>query len=169
MENLKKIREKKKVTQVRLSIAAEVMSKTIDSPLKSRLRDLAKVISRIGYVGSVLVVISYLFSVIVIKNNFDINLIIETVTNYRLMIDYLIYSLTLCVTVIIVAVPEGLPMMVALVLSSNMKRMLKNNVMVRKMVGIETAGSLNILFTDKTGTITSGKLNVNKLINYKGL
>ena len=72
-------------------------------------------------------------------------------------------------TVIIVAVPEGLPMMVALVLSSNMKRMLKNNVMVRKMVGIETAGSLNILFTDKTGTITSGKLNVSKLINYKGL
>ena len=151
------------------NIETEVMSKTIDSPLKSRLRDLAKVISRIGYVGSVLVVISYLFSVIVIKNNFDINLIIETVTNYRLMIDYLIYSLTLCVTVIIVAVPEGLPMMVALVLSSNMKRMLKNNVMVRKMVGIETAGSLNILFTDKTGTITSGKLNVNKLINYKGL
>lgn len=151
------------------NIETEVMSKTIDSPLKSRLRDLAKVISRIGYIGSVLVVISYLFSVIVIKNNFDINLIIETVTNYRLMIDYLIYSLTLCVTVIIVAVPEGLPMMVALVLSSNMKRMLKSNVMVRKMVGIETAGSLNILFTDKTGTITSGKLNVNKLINYKGI
>ena len=151
------------------NIETEVMSKTIDSPLKSRLRDLAKVISRIGYIGSVLVVISYLFSVIVIKNNFDINLIIETVTNYRLMIDYLIYSLTLCVTVIIVAVPEGLPMMVALVLSSNMKRMLKGNVMVRKMVGIETAGSLNILFTDKTGTITSGKLNVNKLINYKGI
>jgi len=59
-------------------------------------------------------------------------------------------------------------MMVALVLSSNMKRMLKSNVLVRKMVGIETAGSINILFTDKTGTITSGKLNVKKLINYKG-
>ena len=58
--------------------------------------------------------------------------------------------------------------MVALVLSSNMKRMLKSNVLVRKMVGIETAGSINILFTDKTGTITSGKLNVKKLINYKG-
>lgn len=51
-------------------------------------------------------------------------------------------------------------MMVTLVLSSNMKRMLKDNVLVRKLVGIETAGSLNILFTDKTGTLTKGKLEV---------
>ncbi|MBE6153908.1 MAG: cation-transporting P-type ATPase, partial [Firmicutes bacterium] len=55
---------------------------------------------------------------------------------------------------------EGLPMMITLVLSSNMKRMLKNNVLVRKLVGIETAGSINILFTDKTGTLTKGKLEV---------
>jgi len=150
------------------SIENEVSMKTIDSPLRSRLHNLAKVISRIGYFGAFLVVFSYLFSVIVIKNNFNYDLIIETVTNSKLMLDYLIYSLTLCVTVIIVAVPEGLPMMVALVLSSNMKRMLKSNVLVRKMVGIETAGSINILFTDKTGTITSGKLNVKKLINFKG-
>ena len=51
-------------------------------------------------------------------------------------------------------------MMITLVLSSNMKRMLKSNVLVRKLVGIETAGSLNILFTDKTGTLTKGKLEV---------
>ncbi|MBQ3021451.1 MAG: calcium-translocating P-type ATPase, PMCA-type [Bacilli bacterium] len=150
------------------NIETEVMEKTIDSPLRTRLGNLAKVISKIGYVGSVLVVISYLFSVIVINNNYDIVLIMETLSNPTLMIDYLIYSLTLCVTVIIVAVPEGLPMMVALVLSSNMKRMLKSNVLVRKMVGIETAGSINILFTDKTGTITNGKLSVKKIINYKG-
>ncbi len=151
------------------NIEKEVMSKTIDSPLKGRLHKLASVISKIGYIGSALVVISYLFSVIVIKNNYDINLIIETITNPRIMIDHLIYSLTLCVTVIIVAVPEGLPMMVALVLSSNMKRMLKSNVLVRKLVGIETAGNINILFTDKTGTITNGKLSVKKLLNYKGI
>jgi len=150
------------------SIETEVTSKTIDSPLRSRLHNLAKVISKIGYIGAFLVVISYLFSVIVIKNNFNLDLIIKTLTNSKLMIDYLIYSLTLCVTVIIVAVPEGLPMMVALVLSSNVKRMLKSNVLVRKMVGIETAGSINLLFTDKTGTITSGKLSVKKLINFKG-
>ena len=150
------------------NIEMEVMSKTIDSPLRSRLHTLASTISKIGYIGSVLVVISYLFSVIVLKNNFDMTLIMETITNPKLMIDYLIYSMTLCVTVIIVAVPEGLPMMVALVLSSNVKRMLKSNVLVRKMVGIETAGSINILFTDKTGTITNGKLSVIKTINYKG-
>src|SRR5699024_4709125 len=92
--------------------------------------------------------------------NFDINLIKETITNFPVMFNYLLYALTLSVTIIVVAVPEGLPMMITLVLSSNMKRMLKNNVLVRKLVGIETAGSLNILFTDKTGTLTKGKLEV---------
>ena len=150
------------------NIENEIMSKTIDSPLKSRLKDLANTISKIGYIGSILVVISYLFSVIVIKNNYDIDLIIKTISNPGVIINYLIYALTLCVTVIIVAVPEGLPMMVALVLSSNMKKMLKSNVLVRKMVGIETAGNINILFTDKTGTITNGKLTVSSLLNYKG-
>lgn len=51
-------------------------------------------------------------------------------------------------------------MMITLVLSSNMKRMLKDNILVRKLMGIETAGSLNILFTDKTGTLTKGELEV---------
>ena len=54
--------------------------------------------------------------------------------------------------------------MITLVLSSNMKKMLKNNVLVRKLVGIETAGSLNILFTDKTGTLTKGQLEVASFI-----
>ena len=56
-------------------------------------------------------------------------------------------------------------MMITLVLSSNMKRLLKNNVLVRKLMGIETAGSLNILFSDKTGTITKGKLEVIEFID----
>ena len=54
-------------------------------------------------------------------------------------------------------------MMITLVLSSNMKRMLKDNVLVRKLIGIETSGSLNILFTDKTGTLTKGKLEVTSI------
>jgi len=149
-------------------IAKELNEKTIESPLRMRLRKLAQVISRIGYIGSVCVVISYLFSVIVIDNNYDWSLILETLKNGPVMIEHLIYSLTLCVTVIIMAVPEGLPMMVALVLSSNMKRMLKSNVLVRKMVGIETAGSLNILFTDKTGTLTEGSLNVIGFLDNSG-
>lgn len=146
-------------------LAKEVSEKSPDSPLKIRLRHLAKIISNVGYVGAFLVSVSYLFSAIVLKNNFDINLIKETVTNIPLMIGYILYALTLSVTIIVVAVPEGLPMMITLVLSSNMKRMLKNNVLVRKLVGIETAGSLNILFTDKTGTLTKGKLEVSCFVD----
>ena len=71
------------------------------------------------------------------------------------------------VAVIVMAVPEGLPMMITLVLSSNMKRMLKKNVLVRKLVGIETAGSMNILFTDKTGTLTVGKFEVSKIVSLQ--
>ena len=73
--------------------------------------------------------------------------------------------MTLAVSVLVMAVPEGLPMMITLVLSTNSKKMLKNKVLVRKMVGIETAGSLNILFTDKTGTITNGKMEVISILN----
>lgn len=141
-------------------IAQELQENTIESPLKIRLRHLAKIISRIGYAGAILVSLSYLFSMIVLKNNFDITLIKETITNFPLMMGYILYALTLSVTIIVVAVPEGLPMMITLVLSSNMKKMLKSNVMVRKMTGIETAGNLNILFTDKTGTLTKGKMEM---------
>lgn len=141
-------------------LASELGEASPDSPLKLRLRHLAKIISNIGYIGAFLVSISYLFSVIVIDNNFDFIKIKEMITNLPLITGHILHALTLSVTIIVVAVPEGLPMMITLVLSSNMKRMLKNNVLVRKLVGIETAGSLNILFTDKTGTLTKGKLEV---------
>ncbi len=141
-------------------LALELQEENPESPLKGRLRELAKFISKIGYVGAFLVAISYLFSVVVIDNNFQIDKIISTVSNFRVFSGYVLYSLTLAVTIIVVAVPEGLPMMITLVLSSNMKRMLKNNVLVRKLVGIETAGNINILYTDKTGTLTKGKLEV---------
>ena len=141
-------------------IALELQDKQPDSPLKLRLRDLAQSISKLGYIGAVLVSFSYLFNVVVIDNGFVLSSIVSTLCNFRVMFGHLLYALTLSVTVIVVAVPEGLPMMITLVLSSNMKRMVKNNVMVRKMIGIETAGNINILFTDKTGTLTRGKLEV---------
>lgn len=142
------------------SLAKELTEKQPDSPLKIKLRNLANIISKIGYVGAFFVFFSYLFSVIVINNNFDIEMIKLTITDFPVMFNHILYALTLCVTIIVVAVPEGLPMMITLVLSSNMKRMLKSNVLVRRLVGIETAGSINILFTDKTGTLTKGKLEV---------
>ena len=129
------------------------------SPLKLRLTNLAKIISRIGYVAAILIAISYLFSKIFIVNNFDITLIKGTIT-LNVFLSYLLEAMTLAVSVLVMSVPEGLPMMITLVLSTNSKKMLKDNVLVRKMVGIETAGSLNILFTDKTGTITKGKMEV---------
>lgn len=146
-------------------LALELQENEPISPLKLRLRELAKTISKIGYIGAILVMISYLFSVIVMENNFDKTLIMNTLTNYPVLFDYFIQALTLSVTIIIVAVPEGLPVMVTLVLSSNMKRMLKENVLVRRLVGIETAGSLNVLLTDKTGTLTKGKLEVIEFIS----
>ena len=77
-------------------------------------------------------------------------------------------ALTLAIAIVVVAVPEGLPMMITVVLSSNMRRMLRDHVLVRKLVGIETSGSLNILFTDKTGTLTKGKLEVSRFITGDG-
>ena len=141
-------------------MALELQEDSGDSPLKLRLSGLAKLISKLGYFASVLVAISYLFYMIVIVNNFDLFKIVDTISNGRIIFGYLLDAMTLCVTIIVVSVPEGLPMMITLVLSSNMKRMLKNNVLVRKLVGIETAGSINVLFTDKTGTLTNGKLDV---------
>lgn len=138
----------------------ELKEESPESPLKKRLHGLAMIISKIGYIGAILVSLSYLFNMIVVHNHFDKTAILQTITNFPLIMNYILYALTLSVTIIVVAVPEGLPMMITLVLSSNMKRMLKNNVLVRKMVGIETAGNINILFTDKTGTLTRGKLEV---------
>lgn len=141
-------------------MAKELQESPPDSPMKIRLKELATIISKIGYIAAILVSVSYLFSEIVVDNHFSLPQIIATLKNLPLLFHFILNALTLSVTIIVVAVPEGLPMMITLVLSSNMKRMLKNNVLVRKLVGIETSGSLNILFTDKTGTLTKGKLEV---------
>jgi len=143
------------------TIASMVQDSSVESPLRIRLRKLASTISKFGYVAAIIILLSYLFNVFVIGNNFDLKEIIKL----KDFFPHLIYGLTLSVAVVVMAVPEGLPMMITLVLSSNMKRMLKRNVLVRKLVGIETAGSLNILFTDKTGTLTEGRLKVTKFVD----
>lgn len=142
-------------------IASGIQEKTIESPLKTRLRVLAKQISKIGYICALIILLSYMFSVIFLSNNFNMS----DALDFEIIFPHLIYALTLSVAVVVMAVPEGLPMMITLVLSSNMRRMLKKNVLVRKLVGIETAGSINILFTDKTGTLTEGKLCVKRFID----
>lgn len=145
---------------------AEELQTTNDrpSPLKVKLKKLAKGISIFGYIGGVLIAISYLILKFFIENNFDPVLISEYFTNDPLVVlGDCIEAVMLAVTIIVMAVPEGLPLMIALVSALNMGKMLKDNVLVRKIVGIETAGSLNLLFSDKTGTITKGKLEVVKV------
>ena len=149
------------------AITMELSDVSENSPLKTRLTHLARIISTIGYIGAFLVFFSYLFSVIVIANKFNLNLIIKFVSNIPSLINHIIYAITLAVTIIVVSVPEGLPLMVALVLSTNMKKMIKKNVLVKKMVGIETAGSLNVLLSDKTGTLTNGKLSLYGVVTHE--
>lgn len=149
-------------------IAKDIQERTPDSPLKNRLKVLGAFISKIGYICAFLVIVSYLFNVVVVQNNFDLDKIKLMLGSFKTFTPHLLYSLTLGITIIVVAVPEGLPMMITLVLSSNMKRLLKENVLVRKLVGIESSGSLNILYTDKTGTLTKGKLEMVGFASYDG-
>lgn len=147
------------------SMAKDLQEETPESPLKLRLDGLAKAISRLGYVAAGLIAFADLFNSFVIDNDFNIQLLLSDFSHPIVWIPRILHALTLATAVVVMAVPEGLPMMITVVLSSNMFRMLKDQVMVRKLVGIETSGSLNILFTDKTGTLTKGKLRVISIID----
>ena len=125
-----------------------------ETPLKVKLTKLANQISKFGYIGAVLIAVAYMFMQI---HNGGYGAYFST---WQQPVQDLVDAIILAVIVIVMAVPEGLPLMIALVSGLNMKKMLKSNVLVKKINGIETAGSLNILFSDKTGTITKGKLEV---------
>ncbi|MDR0375492.1 MAG: calcium-translocating P-type ATPase, PMCA-type [Treponema sp.] len=129
-----------------------------DTPLKVKLGALAKGISVFGYIGGGVIALSLLFQRVVVANQFDLSLIGAYVANWTRLLNDIINAVMLAVIIIVMAVPEGLPLMIAIVSALNMGKMLKDNVLVRKIFGIETAGSLNFLFSDKTGTITKGKL-----------
>ena len=145
-------------------ISKEVQIETRESPLKIRLAKLAGQISRLGYIAAVLVAGAYLFDTFVLESGFRTDMIMLKFSDLKYLFGSLLHAFTLGLTVIVVAVPEGLPMMIAVVLSSNIRKMVKDCVLVRKPVGIEAAGSMNILFTDKTGTLTEGKLGVSEII-----
>lgn len=137
-------------------MAEEMQAEEPDSPLKVKLNDLAQKISMFGYIGSVLIALFILAHKVILAGGFggffaqDIGLIIKSVVD----------AVSVAIVIVVCAVPEGLPLMISLVLMQNTKKMLEHNVLVRKAVGIETAGSMNILFSDKTGTITKGQLDV---------
>lgn len=145
-------------------IVSELQREIPQSPLKARLSKLAKQISALGYGAALIVALVSLFSSLIIESDFVREVIFSKLTDPKFMVGEILHSLTLGLTVVIMAVPEGLPMMIAVVLSSNVKRMLRDNVLVRKSTGIEAAGSMNVLFTDKTGTLTRGKMSVEGII-----
>ena len=145
-------------------ISTEVQSEVRDSPLKVRLGKLAGQISRLGYTAAVLVAVVYLLNSFVLDAGFDGEIILHRLRDWQFVLEHLFRALTLGLSVVVMAVPEGLPMMIAVVLSSNVKRMVRDNVLVRKPAGIEAAGSMNILFTDKTGTLTHGKMRATELV-----
>lgn len=145
------------------SVAASLTGEKNTSPMKERLGALARKISLIGYIGASLVAIAYLVNVFFIDSGMSLSSALGRMRDIRFTASSLLSALTLAISVLVVAVPEGLPMMITVVLSSNMKRMVKKNVLVRRMVGIETSGSLSILFCDKTGTLTEGRMGVTSL------
>lgn len=132
-------------------LALEVQEDTRETPLQVKLGKLAKQISTFGYIGAIAIVAGILAKTLISgdipQNIFDW---------IRLVMD----AVTVAVTIIVCAVPEGLPMLTSILLSFQSLKMAKDNVLVRKINGLETAGSLSILFSDKTGTITEGKLSV---------
>ena len=145
-------------------VAKDVQDEPRESPLKLRLGKLATQISKLGYLMAALVALMFLFNTVVVDNGFIGKKILEDIQKPKFLFDTFIHALTLMITVIVVSTPEGLPMMITVVLSANMKKLLRDKILVKKLVGIETAGSMNILFTDKTGTITEGCLSVNAVI-----
>lgn len=144
------------------------------SPLQVKLGVLAKKISYFGYIGAVIVFLLCLLERMGAKLDGDFSQIAVYFQDMPTVVSDMVSSLIVAITVVVVAVPEGLPLMIAIVCSLNMKKMMKNNVLVRKLIGIETAGSINILFSDKTGTITKGRLAVTEFVDgrlkeYKSL
>lgn len=132
-------------------LALEVQEETRETPLQIKLSKLAKQISTFGYIGAIAIVLGVLAKTLI--SGAIPSGIYEWI---RLVMD----AITVAVTIIVCAVPEGLPMLTSILLSFQSLRMAKDNVLVRKINGLETAGSLSILFSDKTGTITEGKLSV---------
>ena len=150
-----------KVTKVGMStmmgkMAEDMADDEVDSPLKVKLTKLAEQISMFGYIGSVVIALALLFHKVLVAGGFSEYLSIGGILIFKDVLE----AIMLAVVIVVMAVPEGLPLMIAIVLMRNTSKMLQSNVLVRKPIGIETAGSLNILFSDKTGTITKGELEV---------
>ena len=135
-------------------LALEVQEESRQTPLQVKLAKLAKQISQFGYVGAVGIMIAILLQNVLTGRIPD---------NWHEWLSLVVSAVSTAVTIIVCAVPEGLPSLTSILSSFQSIRMMKDNVLVHKINGLETAGSLSILFSDKTGTITEGKLAVTEM------
>lgn len=136
------------------------------SPLQQKLTVLGKHISTFGYIGAIFIFVAFMLNHIFLQTDGGFSAYLAQPVGQ--IISHLVTALILAIIIIVVAVPEGLPMMIAMVLALNMRKLLSVKVLVRKLLGIETAGSLTVLFTDKTGTLTQGKLAVEEFLTATG-
>jgi P-type Ca2+ transporter type 2C len=149
-------------------LAQELRPQDREGPLRVKLGQLAQDIARFGYIGGAFIACSYLFKTVLMDHHFQTAEILAYISQWQIFLYDIVTAAILAVIVIVVAVPEGLPMMVAIVLAQNMRKLLNAHVLVRQLLGIETAGSLNLLFCDKTGTITKGQLEAVRFVSGEG-
>ncbi len=129
-----------------------LIDNTLETPLQIQLKRLAGVISKVGYVVAAVTFVLLSLKLFLQDASFSTMDIISTLLN----------SFMIAVTLIVVSVPEGLPMSVTLSLALSMNRMLKTNNLVRKMHACETMGATTVICTDKTGTLTQNKMQVHE-------
>ena len=129
----------------------------VKTPLNLQLDRLAKLISKVGSAVSVLAFVGFLGHDILTNP-------LWLTSEYLKMAEVVLKYFMMAVTLIVMAVPEGLPMAVTLALALNMRRMLKSNNLVRKLHACETMGAVTVICTDKTGTLTENKMQVGEMM-----
>lgn len=134
---------------------------SVKTPLNIQLDKLAKLISKFGIGISIAAFVIFLTRDIVVDAHG-----IWASTDYLRMAETVLQYFMMAVTLIVMAVPEGMPMAVTLSLALNMRRMLKNNNLVRKLHACETMGAVTVICTDKTGTLTQNKMQVADMKAY---
>ena len=132
----------------------------VKTPLNMQLERLAKLISKAGITVAVAAFVLFVLHNII--TNYDL----WHSDNYIGMIEVVLKYFMMAVTLIVMAVPEGLPMAVTLALALNMRRMLKSNNLVRKLHACETMGAVNVICTDKTGTLTQNRMHVEEMLTF---
>lgn len=133
----------------------------VKTPLNLQLSRLAKLISKVG------AIVSTASFIIFLGHDFLTNSLWLHSTDYLAMLEIVLRYFMMAVTLIVMAVPEGLPMAITLALALNMRRMLKSNNLVRKLQASETMGAVTCICTDKTGTLTQNKMTVVEMRNER--